>query len=104
MRAQRGKRLGPRQAGALTRGKLGGFAPDRNVMQAQLLFALDLGLLDVHVQAEAAAIDLRRADLDQIQDRLLDRPGLQEHAEFDEFLEQLGRLGESIETLTHGDS
>jgi hypothetical protein len=46
----------------------------------------------VHVDAEAAAVDLRRADRDEVADRRLDGGLIDEQAELDELPEQLGRL------------
>ena len=45
------------------------------VVQAQLAFAGDAGLLDVHVQAERAAVELRRADVHQEGQALVQRMG-----------------------------
>lgn len=65
------------------------------------MLAMDLGFLDVHVQAEAAAVHLRRADVYQAKRGALDGTGFQESAEIDEFLEQFGRLLEGIDALGH---
>src|SRR5690606_30201293 len=66
--------------------------------------AMDLGLLHVHIDAKAAAVHLRGADLDQVQDRRLDRPGFEQHAELGELLEQIGGLGGCVQALSHDGS
>jgi hypothetical protein len=43
------------------------------VVEAKLALAMDLGLLDVQVQAESAPIDLRSPDRNKIADLLFNR-------------------------------
>jgi hypothetical protein len=63
------------------------------VVQAQLALAVELRLLDVHVQAEGAAVHLRGADVHEVGEPRLDvaAPG-DGHAEVLEFPYEVGRL------------
>jgi hypothetical protein len=65
--------LGPCQRGPFARNKQSGFPPNRDVVEAKLALAMDLGLLDVQVQAESALIDLRSPDRNKIADLLFNR-------------------------------
>ena len=42
------------------------------MVEAQFALAVQLGFLHVHVEAEAAAVDLRGADVHEVEDLLLD--------------------------------
>ena len=101
VRVQRGQRLGPFQRGALARAEQGGLTPDGDVVQAQFALAADLGLLDVHVQAEAATVDLRGADRHEIVEFADDGLLLQRGAEVEVMLGQFGGNLEVIQTLGH---
>ncbi|MNT66096.1 hypothetical protein D3C72_2041330 [compost metagenome] len=63
---------------------------------------MDLGLLDVHVQAETAAVDLRCADIDQRAQFLDHRDLLQRHAVVEILLGQGFRHLEIVQSLAHG--
>ncbi|PTR14486.1 hypothetical protein C8R31_106159 [Nitrosospira sp. Nsp2] len=68
-----GQDFSPCQRGALARNEQCGLAPDRDMVQTERSFTMGRGFLDVHVQAERAAVDLRCPDIHQIMNRLLDR-------------------------------
>ena len=74
------------------------------MVQAERSFTMDRGFLDVHVQAERAAVDLRCPDIYQVMNRLLDRGVPEGHAELDKFLEQLGGLLLVVDALGHIES
>src|SRR3546814_6430612 len=93
--------FGQGQRGAFARGEQRRFAPDGDMVQPQFGFAVDLGLLDVHVQAEGAAVHLGRADLQQAVDLVVDRAAVQGGAELHEFLEELGGLLDIVQALAH---
>lgn len=64
------------------------------MVEAQLALTVDLGLLDVHVETEGAAVHLRRPDGDEIADGLLDRAFPGGGKKLGEFLEKFrGLLG-----------
>jgi hypothetical protein len=69
---QQGQAFGPGQGGTLAGAEKAGFAPDAQAMQALLALAAVAGILAVHVDAEGAAIQLRGAQADQLQQRQLD--------------------------------
>src|SRR5690606_6147745 len=103
LRRQHGQRLGPGQRGALARREQRGVAPDGDVMQAQLALAMDPGLLDVHVQAEAALVDLRGPDRHQVLEFADDGLGLQGGAERQIGLGKLGGNCKIVQALSgHG--
>jgi len=86
------------QRGTFLKREQGRFAPDRHVMQAQLALSVQLGLLDVHVEAEGAAIELRRPDVDQVGQRPVDTAASRDrHAELLELLDQIGRVRRVVE-------
>ncbi|MCY1313531.1 hypothetical protein D9M70_640610 [compost metagenome] len=101
MRRDIGQHLGPRQRGPLAWLEQRRFAPDRDMVKAELSLAMDARLLDVHVQAEGTAIELRSANLDQVTDGWLDRIVLQQGAEFQVLLEEFGGLLHGIHALSH---
>ncbi|MNV63508.1 hypothetical protein D3C71_1561060 [compost metagenome] len=71
------------------------------MVQAQFAFATDLGLLDVHVQAKAATVDLRGADVDQVAEFLDHGHIFHGRAEVHVLLGQLRRHLEVIQPLGH---
>src|SRR4029434_2226974 len=75
--------------------------PCGNVVEAQRALAVNRRLLDVHIQAERATVELRGADEDKVEDRLFDRRFLHLQVELDELLEQLWRLLLVVEALIH---
>ncbi|MNY24666.1 hypothetical protein D3C86_1583970 [compost metagenome] len=95
------QRFRPGQRGAFARREERRFAPDRHVVQAQFAFAVDLRHLDVHVDTERTAVELRRTNLDELLDGRLDRGLLEQDPELDELLGQLGGLLEVVRTLGH---
>src|SRR3954471_24912461 len=84
--------FGPRQAGALARREQGGFTPDGDMVQAQRPLTVDGRVLDVHVHAERAAVDLGNAQLDQFANGFLDGRVAQRHAEFEKLLREFRGL------------
>src|SRR5205085_7430237 len=77
-------------------------APDGHVVDAQLAFAVDLRLLHVHVGAESTAVDQRGADVDQVEQALLQPALLDRLAQLEEFAGQLRRLLRGTQSLAHG--
>ncbi|MNN03122.1 hypothetical protein D3C81_1158000 [compost metagenome] len=69
------------------------------MMQAQFALAVDLGLLDMHIDTERAAVQLRCTDLHQLTEGLLERRLLEQRAKLDELLGELRRLLEVVQTL-----
>src|SRR5690606_9558111 len=96
--------FGPCQRCTLTRVEQRRLAPCGEMEDAQRTFAVDRGLLDMHVQAEGAAVDLRCADLYQVLDRLLDGCLLELRVELDELLGQCRGLLHEIGALAHVDA
>src|SRR5262249_53158760 len=64
--------FGPGTGGAFARIEEVRVPPVGDVIEPQLALAVDLGFLDMHVEAEGAAIDLRCPDVHEIADLLLD--------------------------------
>jgi len=60
--------LGESQGGALGIGKQSSLAPGRNREDALVAFALPLQIGGVHEDADAAAVDLRGAQMDQLEE------------------------------------
>ena len=92
----------PGKSGTLTRNEQGRFPPDGDMVEPQLALAVDLCFLDMHVETEGAAIDLRSPDMDEIADLFLDGAVRLGHAEVGKLLEQLGRLLGGVQALCHG--
>src|SRR6185312_2603968 len=79
-------------------------APDRDVMDAQVALAVDLRLLHVHVEAEGAAVELRGADVDEVEQRRAEGARLGGLGELEKLLEQLGALLGVVGAGAHGSS
>jgi hypothetical protein len=69
------------------------------MIEAQFAFAVDLGFLDMHVEAEGATVDLGSPDVHEIADFLLDGAVLQAHAEIRDLLEEFGGMLCVVEAL-----
>jgi hypothetical protein len=85
------QRFGPGQCGAFTPGEMRRLAPDRDEVDLVGGQSERFRLQDMILQAERAAVDLRGADLDQL-DQLLVEAGLcRELAERQQCLVDVGR-------------
>ena len=71
------------------------------MIEPQLAFAVDLGFLGMHIEAEGASVNLGGANIDQIQDRLLDRNFLDFVAQSHQAFEELGRKLCEVKSLCH---
>src|SRR5688572_25993552 len=67
-----GQGLGPLEGGAFAVGVVRGFAPGVQAVEALLAFAGGAGVLPVHVDAIGAAVDLGGAQLDHVQQGLVE--------------------------------
>src|SRR5579883_2443514 len=66
------QRLGPQQGGALAFREKRRFAPRRHRVESLLFFARFPRIFSMHIQAKRTAVKLRRPDVDQMNERLLD--------------------------------
>ena len=72
MNTNLGQRFGEGQRGFLAGAEERGFAPGRQMVQAQLALTGNLYINRVHLQAEGAAVQLRYAHVDQVLQRRID--------------------------------
>lgn len=71
------------------------------MVETQFALSVDLGFLDMHVEAEGAAIHLRSPDMDEVMDFLFDDAAVHGCGQVHELLEKLRRLLCVIEALGH---
>src|SRR5262249_41887464 len=100
---QAGDGFGPFERRSFPRGEERGLPPDGHMVDAKLPLAVDLGLLHVHVDAEGAAVELRGADVDQVDQALLEAALLDELAHLEELSGKLWGLLGVVDSLSHSE-
>src|SRR5436190_1553360 len=71
------------------------------MVQSQLPLAVDAGLFDVHVQTECTAVQLRCADVDQVDKSGTQRPMGTELTQFEKSFDQFGRMLVVVDSWIH---
>src|SRR5690606_15823666 len=94
----------PGERGAFARRKVRRFAPNRDAVQPLLRLARGARVLRVHVHAVRAVVQVRRPQLHQVQQRVLEPRRADRGLHVPVRLEQVGRDAMIVESARHGHS